>query len=126
MLDFEQLSVYQKSLDLSKCTFDFLRDSSHIDRFLQDQLKRSITSIPSNIAEGVGRFTLADRRHFYVIARGSAFESYAHIQIIANQYSVDRNRIALLQSRIEEITKMLFGLIKNVQLKFVHTLETRT
>jgi four helix bundle protein len=124
MFDFEQLSVYRKTLDLNKKIFAFLKAHKNIDFFLQDQLKRASTSILINIAEGVGRFTRADRRHFYVISRGSAFEVAAILQIIFNQYVLSQDDYKSLKSDVEEISKMLFGLIKNVRLK--SPLETRT
>ncbi|MBN2096122.1 four helix bundle protein [Candidatus Peregrinibacteria bacterium] len=84
---------------------------------MQDQLKRASISVVLNIAEGVGRFTKADKSHFYIISRGSAFEVIAVLQIIANQYSVDPNVLCHLRADFKEVVKMLFGLIKNVSPK---------
>jgi hypothetical protein len=44
---------------------------------LRDQLDRASVSIVLNIAEGSGRFTPAEKAHFYLIARGSAMECRA-------------------------------------------------
>ncbi len=124
MFDFEQLDVYKKTLNLNKKIFSFLNENQSIDYFLQKQLKRASTSIALNIAEGVGRFTVPDRRRFYIISRGSAFEVIAIFQIIFNQYPVDQKQFKEIRSDIEEITKMLFGLIKKTVIK--NPLETRT
>ncbi len=68
---FEKLLVYQKSVDFAdevcKATEQFSRGYG----FLVDQLNRAALSISSNIAEGNGRFTKADRKNFFGIARGS-------------------------------------------------------
>ncbi len=68
---FEKLVVYQKSVDFSDkitgVTVEFPRGFS----FLSDQLNRAALSIAANLAEGNGRFTKADRKHFFTIARGS-------------------------------------------------------
>jgi four helix bundle protein len=117
MFDFEQLNVYQKSLKLNDGIFGLLRANPAIDRFLQDQLKRATVSISANIAEGSGRFTLCDRRHFFVISRGSAFESYSLLQIISNQYSLESTSLNRIKLQVEEITKMLFGLINKIKPK---------
>ncbi len=67
---FEKLLVYQKSVDFAdevcKATEQFQRGYG----FLVDQLNRAALSISSNIAEGNGRFTKADRKNFFGIARG--------------------------------------------------------
>ena len=123
MFDFEQLSVYKKSLDLNKKIFNFLKSNNHIDLFLQNQLKRASVSIVLNIAEGNGRFTVPDRRRFFVISRGSAFEVFAVMQVIRNIYSINLNICKEIVTDTEEISKMLFGLIKNVTIKT--PLETR-
>lgn len=124
MFDFEQLNVYQKALGLTKIIFKFLEVNKNIDYFLQDQLKRAVTSIVLNIAEGVGRFTVPDRRRFYIISRGSAFEVIAIMQIIANQYVISSLDYENIRNSTEEISKMLFGLINKTTLK--NPLETRT
>ena len=49
---------------------------------LADQLRRSAQSVPQNIAEGAGRVTQADKARHYTIARGSAMESAAHLDVL--------------------------------------------
>ena len=123
MFDFEQLNVYQKALFLVKIIFKFLENNRNIDYFLQDQLKRAVVSISLNIAEGTGRFTVPDRRRFYTISRGSAFEVVATVQIIANQYVIKSEDYENIRNLTQEISKMLFGLINKTTLK--NPLETR-
>lgn len=47
-----------------------------------DQLDRASTSIPLNIAEGNGKYTPKDRCRFFDIARGSAFECAAVLDVL--------------------------------------------
>ena len=49
---------------------------------LRDQLRRASLSIVLNIAEGAGRRSRAQKRHFYGIARGSAMESAAIVDVL--------------------------------------------
>ena len=123
MFDFEQLRVYQKALTLNKKIFAFLKINRNIDYFLQDQLKRASVSIPINIAEGVGRLSKLDRRRFFIIARRSTFELIAILQIIFDQYKIDKNNYKDIKIYVEDLVKMLSGLIKNVQPK-THFRET--
>ncbi len=71
---FEKLDVYRRALDfadqVSTMTARFTRPSW----YLADQLNRASLSIALNIAEGNGRGTPMDKRRFFLIARGSAFE----------------------------------------------------
>lgn len=51
-------------------------------RDLRDQFKRASSSVILNIAEGAGRWEPLDKRRFFVIARGSAFETAAAISLL--------------------------------------------
>jgi four helix bundle protein len=80
-LDFERLDVY-------RCAIEFLalavRITAHMPRGhsdLRDQLRRASSSIPLNIAEACGKTGTADRAHFHSIARGSAFECAAILDV---------------------------------------------
>lgn len=71
MFDFEKYEVYIKA---KKFTIEI---SSYLDKLdpknkrIIDQLSRASLSIPLNIAEGAGRYSKADKKNFYTIARGS-------------------------------------------------------
>jgi len=126
MFDFEQLDVYQKALQMNKELFGFIKKCAWMDWFLQDQLKRAGVSCVANIAEGVGRFTVADRRHFYVIARGSVFEVYALLQIMAKVCEAEPHATDHLKSQLLDLSKMLFGLIRKTEIKIVIQPRSRT
>jgi four helix bundle protein len=63
---------------------------------LADQIQRAANSVPSNIAEGHGRLTPRDWRHFLSVARGSLYEVETQLEIIA--------RIGFARSLDEERT----------------------
>jgi four helix bundle protein len=48
---------------------------------LRDQLERASSSIVLNIAEGCGRYARPEKAHFYLIARGSAMECAAVLDV---------------------------------------------
>jgi four helix bundle protein len=80
LLDAERLVVYQVALEFAAVAtaLPFGRGR----RELRDQLERASTSIVLNIAEGAGRRKPADRAHFFAIARGSATECAAILDIV--------------------------------------------
>jgi len=71
---FENLIVYQKSVDFADNICGLTGQFPRGFYFLADQLNRASLSISTNIAEGNGRFTKPDRKHFFGIARGSVQE----------------------------------------------------
>ena len=74
---------------------------------LGDQLFRSATSIPANIAEGVGKRSRAERRSYYDHARGSVFESGSHLDIVRLLKCVPDEEIVKGKAMLVEIAKML-------------------
>jgi four helix bundle protein len=77
MFDFEKLDVYQKAKSFNSSVYSQIQSNKNIDSTTKNQLRRASLSIMLNIAEGSSRFSKADRRNFYVISRGSAFECVA-------------------------------------------------
>ncbi len=112
---FEKLLVYQKSVDFAdevcKATEQFQRGYG----FLVDQLNRAALSISSNIAEGNGRFTKADRKNFFGIARVSVQECVPQLELARRRGLIDESTHAELKSQLEEISKMLSGLISGLE-----------
>jgi four helix bundle protein len=72
-------------------------------------------SIVLNIAEGSGRFTKPDKRNFYIIARGSVFETVAILELLLDQNSLDSPTQQKFYLQAEELSKMLFALIRGLE-----------
>lgn len=79
MLDHERLDVYRVSLQFVAWVFSRVDRMTGYARHARDELIRASQSIPRNIAEGNGKRSSADRKRYFEIARGSAFESAAII-----------------------------------------------
>ena len=73
----EKLDVYRAAIEYTQWVFSIGKRLSGLHRHARDQLLRASQSIPLNIAEGNGKATEGDRRHFFEIARGSALECAA-------------------------------------------------
>ncbi len=110
--DHERLNVYQRSLSFVAWVSGI---SEKIPAKLSAyaQLDRAATSIPLNIAEGNGRHTSMDRCRFFDIARGSALECAAALDVlvarkILTETDSEPGKLALI-----EIVSMLVGLIRS-------------
>ena len=82
LFDHEKLDVYRLSLEFVSQVTILHDDRSSANRHIKDQLSRASLSIPLNIAEGNGKRSPRDRRRFFEIARGSAMECAALLDIL--------------------------------------------
>ena len=114
MFDFQKLEVYQKSKIICKDIAQLQKRSS-FDRTTNDQLRRASFSIMLNIAEGSSRFSNKDRRHFMIISRGSVFECVAILEYLQETDQIEFELYKQYFDRFEEISKMLFGLIRKLE-----------
>jgi len=80
---------------------------------LSQQMRRAATSVLCNIAEGQGRSTDADARHFAVIARGSLLEIEAQLVIAADLDYIEAERSEELIEQAIEVTKKVNALIRS-------------
>lgn len=110
--DHENLHVYAASLDYLRKLRGIM---DRIPRKLSvyDQLGRASTSIPLNIAEGNGKFTSRDRCRFFDIARGSALECAACLDVLVAKALLTREDVQHLKGQLVSIVSMLVGLIKS-------------
>lgn len=78
---------------------------------LTSQMRRAAVSIPSNIAEGKGRYSHRDVVHFLYQARGSLFELETQLAIARDLEYLEQQQFGKLNSKIEELSRILNGLI---------------
>ena len=116
---FEKLHVYQKAVDFADEVAALAEEFPRGYGFLSDQLNRASLSIAANIAEGNGRFTKADRRNFFGIARGSVQECVPLLELARRRGLLKDGRHEKLKADLEEIAKMLSGLIKGLDQRSV-------
>ena len=75
--DHEKLDVYQAAIEFVVLANDVVENLPRGRGYLADQLQRASTSIPLNVAEGAGEFSINEKARFYRIAKRSATESAA-------------------------------------------------
>jgi len=76
---FEKLEVWQETRLLKKDIYKFTKDFPREEMFgLTSQIRRSVSSITANLAEGAGRATDKDKAYFTNLAYSSALETIDH------------------------------------------------
>ena len=118
--DHEKLNVYQVSLAFNEWVGELL-PSIKAKAAAKDQLDRAATSIPLNIAEGNGKFSKRDRARYFDIARGSALEAAASLDVLVSRKLMAAQVISAKQQLVQ-IVNMLMGLLKGLGYNF----ETQT
>ena len=111
---FKKLLVYQKTIDFAESIFTTTSDFPKGYYFLTDQLNRAALSIATNIAEGNGRFTKADRKNFFVIARGSIQECVPLLELTHRRGLINEVTHNQFRDELETLAKMISGLIKGI------------
>jgi four helix bundle protein len=109
--DHEKLHVYQVSLALNEWVGELL-PSIEAKAAAKDQLDRAATSIPLNIAEGNGKFSKRDRARFFDIARGSALEAAASLDVLVSRKLMTSAQVISAKEQLVQIVNMLIGLLK--------------
>jgi len=109
--DHEKLEVYRESIAFCGWVGELLAEISG-KASAKDQLNRASTSLPLNIAEGNGKFSSVDRARFLEIARGSALECAACLDVLAVRKLVSPERILPAKEQLVRIVNMLMGMLK--------------
>ncbi|MGE0452489.1 MAG: four helix bundle protein [Vicinamibacteria bacterium] len=111
-LEHERLDAYRVALEFQQIGARICRSKGL--GALRDQLDRASVSICLNTAEGAGRSSAAEKRHFFSIARGSALESGAALDLLHTRGLVDDRDYRQARALLIRIVKMLVGLMRLV------------
>jgi four helix bundle protein len=109
--DHEKLDVYREAIDFCGWVGDFLA-ATPAKAAAKDQLDRASTSIPLNIAEGNGKFSAKDRARFLEVARGSALECAACLDVLFVRKLASEQQVAGQKEKLARIVQMLIGLLR--------------
>lgn len=118
MRNYRDLIVWQKSMALVTEVYSVTRLFPKEELYgLVSQIRRSAVSIPSNIAEGYGRYSTNDYIRFLQIAIGSLYEFQTQLEIGLNLGYLSKDIFEKVYGQSREIERMLSSLIKKVGLK---------
>lgn len=116
MKDFHKLKVWEKAhhltLQIYRSTQNFPKEELY---GLTSQMRRSSASIPTNVAEGCGRNSNAERIQFFNVATGSASELEYQIILAHDLHYLDDQSYFELLSELVEVRRMLYALVQRLK-----------
>jgi four helix bundle protein len=113
---FRDLTVWQRAMQLTVAVYKLTQGFPREEQFgLTSQIRRSVVSIPSNIAEGQGRASTGEFKQFLGIARGSTCEVQTQLEIAKTLGFGEVELIDQADALSNEVRKMLFGLLDSLQ-----------
>jgi four helix bundle protein len=106
-LDHENLDVYRLSIEFLARAHRLLEALPPHRRELRSQLERAAMSVPLNIAEGCGKPSSADRARFHAVARGSAMECGALLDVFGVMGHATKDDVEIGKRMLARIVSML-------------------
>jgi len=115
MRNYKNYHIWKDSKTLVKEVYALLSDLPSSEKFvLEAQIKRAVISIPSNIAEGVGRRTQKDFRNFLYISLGSSYEVDTLLELTVDLGFLKQTDVFHIQEKLVKIQKQISALISKV------------
>jgi len=105
--------VYQRALEFSGRIENLCDDVIKGNYHLTNQLRRAALSISLNISEGSGRWHPKDKKQFYLVSRGSAYECVPIVDLMKRRSLLDEAAYKSLRNDLETIARMLTKLIQS-------------
>lgn len=116
LFSYRKLRVYQGALLLVKSIYNVVKGFPVEERYaLSDQLRRASISVPSNLAEGLGRTSRKEELHFIEISYGSLMEVMCQMEISLSLGYVDEESFNAIEADVLVIAKQLSGLKASLQ-----------
>jgi four helix bundle protein len=112
-MNYRKLEVWYHAVDLAVDIYEITQHFPHEEKYgLTSQMRRAAFSVPSNVAEGEGRWTSRDHLRFLGEARGSLYELDTDV-VIASRVGYIADPTALF-ARIESQARLINGTISHV------------
>ena len=120
---FENMNAWQEARKLVIEVYRLLDEFPKFETYaLCDQIRRSVVSVSSNLAEGSERFSLKEQLHFYEISYGSLMETYNQLILAVDLKYIGDDNLEELRPQIDIVARMLNGLRSSL-LKKVETVN---
>ena len=115
---YKKLEAYKLAKEFTIYVYSLLKRYPSYEQYaLCDQLRRAVVSIPSNIAEGMGRMAVKERIHFLEISYASVMEVICQLDISQSLGYIDEIELEAAETKAETLTRVLSGLRKTLSEK---------
>jgi four helix bundle protein len=115
---YTELNTWKESRVLVKLIYELVSGFPKEELYgISSQIKRSAISVPSNIAEGVGRFTPKDSLRFFYISRGSLYELETQLYLSSDLTFISEGELKTTLEQITIVNKLLAGFINHYKKK---------
>ena len=115
---YKKLEAYKIAKEFTIYVYSLLKKYPSYEQYaLCDQLRRAAVSIPSNIAEGMGRMAIKERIHFLEISYASIMEVICQLDISQSLGYIDDIELQKAEIKAETLTRVLSGLRKSLSEK---------
>jgi four helix bundle protein len=112
MKDYTELDVWKFARALVKSVYQLTTDFPNTELYsLTNQINRCVISIPSNIAEGIGRQSDKETIHFLYIAKGSLFELETQLYLALDLDYINQEQFKSIYEELTSCKKLLNGFI---------------
>ncbi len=115
---YTELNTWKESRILVKLIYELVSEFPKEELYgISSQIKRSAISVPSNIAEGIGRFTPKDSLRFFYISRGSLYELETQLYLSFDLKFISKEQLDNILKQITVVNKLLSGFMNHYKKK---------
>ena len=115
---YRNVDAYKLAKEFANNIYRLLQKFPPEERFaLVDQMRRSAISVPANIAEGLGRFSIKERIQFLDIAYGSLTEALCETEIAHDNQYITSEEFANIDNLATRVSMTIYGLKKSLEIK---------
>lgn len=112
---YKNLDAYKVAKEFVIDIYSLLKKYPSYEQFaICDQLRRVAVSIPSNIAEGMGRMAVKERIHFIEISYASMMEVLCQLDISQSLGYITEEELNKAEETADHLSRIMSGLRKNL------------
>ena len=112
---YKKLEAYKKAKEFTLMVYSLLKKFPSYEQYaLCDQLRRAVISVPSNIAEGMGRMAIKERIHFLEISHASMIEVLCQLDISHSLGYISEEDLDNIENLGSAVGRLMSGLRKSL------------